>query len=244
MVYEAVTEEVRFPGGGGDIQAWVSHPADPGRYPAIIRQHGRNGVSDSFRDVGVRFAEEGIVDLAVNYMMYEQDPPNPDVQKTVEGGLAFLQAKEFVATDQIVLSGYCKGGGLTYLGLGNIPGFAAGVVWHGGLRFDGLSPRRPEHPFDAALRIDVPIIILHGVSDPAVNISLVYELTQRLNELGKHFELKVYWGTRHAFTLPGGGDYVAEHADDAFHEAVLFIRRTFGLPIGTVAPLTRQPVGV
>ena len=38
--------------------------------------------------------------------------------------------------------------------------------------------------------------------------------------------------------------YVPEHADDAFREAVLFIRRTFGLPVGTVGPLVGQPVGV
>ncbi len=243
-MYEARTEEVRFPGGGGDIQAWISRPADNGRYPAIIRLHGRNGVSDSFKDVGVRFAEEGIIDLAVNYMTYGLDVPNPDIQQTVEGALACLQARDYVATDQIVLSGYCKGGGLTYLGLGNTPGFAAGVVFHGGLRYESLSPQQPEHPFDAALKIQVPFIILHGASDPAVNISLVYELTRQLNDLGKHFELKVYWGTRHAFTLPGGGDYMAEHADDAFREAVLFIRRTFGLPVGSVGPLVRQPVGV
>lgn len=30
--------------------------------------HGRNGVTDSYRAVGVRFAEEGIASLAVNYM--------------------------------------------------------------------------------------------------------------------------------------------------------------------------------
>ena len=243
-MYRTVTEEVEIPGAGRPTNAWVSRPVDPGRYPAIIRMHGRNGVAQNFLDAGVRFAEEGIVDLALNYMKHEEDPSNPETLSWTEGALRFLQAQDYVASDQVVASGYCRGGGLTYLSLGNINGFAAGVVWHGGLYYGEASPARPENPADAALRIEVPFIILHGMSDPGVKFEQVCALAQRLNELGKSFELKAYWGTRHAFTLPGGNDYVPEHADDAFREAVLFIRRTFGLPVGTVGPLVGQPVGV
>jgi len=243
-MYRTTTEEVEIPGASRSTNAWVSRPVDPGRYPAIIRMHGRNGVANSFLDAGVRFAEEGIVDLALNYMKYEEDPTNPETLGWTEGALRFLQAQNYVAADQVVASGYCRGGGLTYLSLGNIPGFGAGVVWHGGLYYGETSPARPENPADAALRIEVPFIILHGMSDPGVKIEQVFALAQKLNELGKHFELKAYYNTRHAFTLPGGNDYVAEHADDAFREAVLFIRRTFGLPVGTVGPLVGQPVPV
>jgi len=243
-MYRATTEEVEILGSSKPTNAWVSRPVDAGRYPAIVRMHGRNGVSDPFKDVGVRFAEEGIVDLALNYMKYDADPAMPEVVSWAKGSLDFLQSQGYVASDQVVLSGYCRGGGQTYLGLGNIPGFAAGVMWHGGLYYEKLSDARPEHPADAALRIEVPFIILHGMSDPGVKIEQVFALAQRLNELGKHVELKAYWGTRHAYTMPGGNDYVPAHADDAFREAVLFIRRTFGLPIGTVGPLVGQPVGV
>ncbi len=54
--------------------------------------------------------------------------------------------------------------------------------------------------------------------------------------------MKVYHGCDHAFTLPGGARYVAEAADDAFREAVLFLRRTYGIPVGTVSPLVRTPI--
>ncbi len=72
---QARMEEVRFPGGGGEIQGWIARPTEAGRYPAIALLHGRNGPSDSFRDVAVRFAEEGIVGLAVNYMTLKEEPP-------------------------------------------------------------------------------------------------------------------------------------------------------------------------
>ncbi len=243
-MYQTTTREVRFPGGGGEQQAWITTPTEPGRYPAIIMFHGRNGVNDAFKDVGVRYAEEGIVGMAVNYFTQTDEPTNVESVETIRGALEVLKRDPQVDPNRIVMSGYCKGGGLTYLGLANVPGFAAGVVYHGGLFVQEKTPGFPEHPADAALRIEVPFIILHGMSDPGVKIEYVYDLTRKLNELGKHIELKAYWGTRHAFTLPGGNDYVPEHAEDAFREAVLFIRRTFGLPVGTVGPLVRSPVGV
>jgi carboxymethylenebutenolidase len=243
-MYQTTTREVRFPGGGGEQQAWITTPTEPGRYPAIIMFHGRNGVNDAFKDVGVRYAEEGIVGMAVNYFTQSDEPTNVESVETIAGAIKVLQADPAVNPDQIVMSGYCKGGGLTYLGLANVPGFAAGVVYHGGLFVQDKSAGFPESPADAALRVEVPFIILHGMSDPGVKIEYVYELTRKLNEMGKHIELKAYHNTRHAFTLPGGGDYVPQHAEDAFREAVTFMRRTFGLPVGPVGPLVLSPVGV
>jgi carboxymethylenebutenolidase len=243
-VFETTTREVTFAGGGGQQQAWISAPKAEGRYPAIMMLHGRYGVNAAFRDVGVRYAEEGIVAMAVNYFTQSNQPTNVQSLETVRGALAMMQADPAVDETRIVMSGYCKGGGLTYLTLGNIPGFAAGVVYHGGLFVREKSDGFPESPADAALRIEAPVIILHGMSDPGVKIESVYDLSRRLNEAGKHVELKAYWGTRHAFTLPGGNDYDPAHADDAFREAVLFIRRSFGLPVGTVGALVRPLVGV
>lgn len=230
---QATMQEVRFPGGGGDIQAWITRPSEAGRYPAIALLHGRNGPSDSFRDVALRFAEEGIVGLALNYMTHSEDPSDESMLASVRGALNYLKAQADVDPQRIAVGGYCKGGGLTYLGLGNVPGYTAGVIWHGGLS---------EQNIDGALRADAPMLIVHGASDQPVPIEGVYDLVKQLNEKGKRFELKVYSGCDHAFTLPGGARFEAEAAADAFREAVLFLRRTYGIPVGTVGPLVREPV--
>jgi dipeptidyl aminopeptidase/acylaminoacyl peptidase len=84
-----------------------------------------------------------------------------------------------------------------------------------------------------------PLIFLHGGPDTVVPIDHIYRFTNRLEELGKRYELKVYSGTGHAFTLYGeaqGRWWHEEHAMDAFREAVLFIRRVYGIPDGTVEP--------
>ena len=235
-MYDAIIEKITFRSEAGEVKAQLARPRAAGSFPAIARIPGRNSVSPEFDAVGERWAEEGFVDLGIDWMLVAGENPGDEAHlKIIKGAHAYLNSRDFVTPGQITLSGYCMGGGLTYLGLGSNPGYNAGVVWHG-----GLGAGRPE----AALRIDVPVLIVHGASDPGVAVSSVFELVQKLNELGKQFELKVYSGTRHAFTIPGGNDYHAENADAAFRESVLFLRRTFGLPVGTVEPLVKTPVGV
>jgi dipeptidyl aminopeptidase/acylaminoacyl peptidase len=110
--------------------------------------------------------------------------------------------------------------------------------------------KRPVEPYALAERYDMPLILLHGASDTVVPVEQIYRFLGRLNELGKDFELKLYSATGHAFTLYGeaqGRWWHAEHADDAFRETVLFLRRVYGLPAGTVdsrvpgAPRTGVP---
>jgi dienelactone hydrolase len=194
--------------------------------------HGRNGATESFREVAFRFAEEGIVGLALNYMTHTKEPSLKEMLRSIEGGLGFLASQASVNTQCIAVGGYCKGGGLTYQALAGFPSYSAGVIWHGGLSAENV---------EAALRVRAPMLILHGASDTPVPIDQVYDLTKQLNTAGKRFELKVYQGCDHAFTLPGGDRYVPEAADDAFREAVLFLRRIYGIPIGTVGPLVRTP---
>lgn len=233
---DAIVENITFPSEAGQVKAQLARPRAAGRFPAITRIPGRNSVSPEFNEVGERWAEEGFVDLGIDWMLVPGENPGDGAHlKIIKGAYAYLRSREFVVADQLTLSGYCMGGGLTYLGLGSNPGYNVGIVWHGGLGGD-----RPE----AALRIDVPLLIIHGLSDPGVPVASVFDLVQKLNQLGRRVELKVYSGTEHAFTIPGGNAYHPANADDAFRESVCFLRRTFGLPVGSVEPLVRAPVGV
>ena len=224
-MYQTRTDDVRLKDG---IQAWVMRPIESGQYPALVMLPGRNGTSPAMLDVAVRFAEEGVVAMPVNYLS-NGEVENPGVVPMIGEALEYLKTQPDVATDRIALSGYCRGGGLTYNGLAKYSEFTAGVIWHGAVNDD--SPK-----------LNVPVIILHGVSDPAVSIDRVFDLAKNLNEQGKFFQLKTYSGTEHAFTLPGGGQYNPVAADDAFREAVSFLRKCYGMPAGAVDPLVKEPV--
>jgi dienelactone hydrolase len=225
-MHQVKTEEIRFQ-AAEEIQARISRPADAGHYPAIVMLHGRNGPTDPFWQIGEHYAKEGIVSLAVNYMT-NRDPENPEVMPTIEAAFNYIKSQPDVDPREIALSGYCRGGGLTYMGLARFAGFTSGVLFHGAVNED--SPK-----------INVPIIILHGVSDPAVSIDKVFGLAKELNAQGKTFQLKTYSGCEHVFTMPGA-QYQPEAAEDAFKEAVQFLRRTYGQPAGEVGPLFKEPV--
>jgi carboxymethylenebutenolidase len=227
---QARMEQVAFAGGAGEIVGWFAEPAVAGRHAALALLHGRNGPTEGFRKVALRFAEEGFAALGVNYMTRAENPSLEDMLRSIGGALDFLRSRPSVNGEQIAVGGYCKGGGLTYQALANFPGYSAGIVWHGGLAADNVA---------AALRVQAPLLILHGASDTPVPIDQVYDLTKRLNNQGQRFELKVYHSCDHAFTLPDGDRYVAEAADDAFREAVLFLRRKYQIPLGAVDPLVK-----
>jgi carboxymethylenebutenolidase len=242
---EIVAEETSFASQAGPIEGWIARPAASGRYPALVLLSGIGGMGPQYRAVAEQFAEEGIVGVALNWMMREKDPPDGTVLQDIDACARFLAEQSYVDPEKITLGGYCRGGTLALLGLGQLPHFGAGVIFHGDpfyVRdkphpFDMTPEKRPFEPFELADRYNMPLLLLHGASDTVVPVEQVYRFAGQLNELGKDFELKLYSGTGHAFTLAGeagGRWWHAEHAEDAFRETVLFLRRVYGLPVGTV----------
>lgn len=250
--------EIMFDSQAGPIEGWIARPDAAGRYPAIILLSGIGGMLPQYRVVAEQFTEEGIVGVALNWMMREKDPPDPTVLLDLDACARALKTQAFIDPQQLVLSGYCRGGTLALLGLAQLPHFSAGVICHGDpfyVRdaphpFDMGLEKRPIEPYALADRLDMPLIFLHGATDTVVPVEQLNRFLARLNELGKSFELKLYSGTGHAFTLfgeAGGRWWHAEHAEDAFRETVLFIRHTFNIPVGAVAsrvPGAPQPARV
>ena len=242
-----VAGPVTFDSVAGPIGGYVAHPEATGRYPAIILLSGIGGVGPQYNAVAEQFAEEGIVGVVLDWMGREKDPPDQVVMQDIDACVRFLLAQDYIAPAQLALSGYCRGGTLALLGLGQLPLFSAGICFHGDPFYDPSVPRpydlskekRPYEPFELLDRFNAPLLIIHGASDTVVPVAQIYRLAGRLNELEKPFELKLYGETGHAFTLlgeAGGRWWHPAHAEDAFREAVLYLRRVNGLPVGTVEP--------
>jgi len=245
---DIVATDAKFDSQVGPIGGYIARPATPGRYPALILLSGIGGMLPQYRVVADQFAEAGIVGVGLDWMEREKDPGDPIVMQDIDACARYLKEQDYVDPDQIVLGGYCRGGTLALLGLGQLPHFSAGIIFHGAINYDRNRPapydmsyeKRPVEPTELVEKYDMPLLFLHGASDTVVPPEHVYRFLDRLNELEKTFELKMYSGTGHAFTLygeAGGRWWHQEHAEDAFRETVLFLRRTYGLPTGTVGPL-------
>jgi dienelactone hydrolase len=118
------------------------------------------------------------------------------------GGLAEAQK---LSQGNIVVMGYCFGGTAT-LELarsgkaGKVKGYTS---FHGGLS----TPAGQSYPKDTP-----PIFVAHGGADTLIKMSEVAALAEELEKTGVKYDIEVYSGAPHAFTVFGAPVY-REHAD-------------------------------
>ncbi|MEQ8603029.1 MAG: dienelactone hydrolase family protein [Marivibrio sp.] len=118
------------------------------------------------------------------------------------GGLDVARAE---APGEVVVMGYCFGGAAT-LELAR-SGAADDVVgytsFHGGLS----TPDGQSYSADTA-----PILVAHGGADQAISLDDVAQLGRELEAAGVTYEIQIYSGAPHAFTVFGSDRY-QERAD-------------------------------
>ncbi|MGC6484778.1 MAG: dienelactone hydrolase family protein [Candidatus Puniceispirillales bacterium] len=113
------------------------------------------------------------------------------------GGLA--EARNH-SEGQAVVMGYCFGGAaaLELARSGKAEGIMGYATFHGGLK-------TPEgQSYDAATP---PLLIAHGGADRAIPMEDVAALSQELEASGVAYEMQVYSGAPHAFTVFGSKRY-------------------------------------
>ncbi|SON54147.1 putative esterase [Hartmannibacter diazotrophicus] len=113
-------------------------------------------------------------------------------------GLKELHSKSDAAST--VVMGYCFGGAaaleLARSGLGDkVVGY---VAFHGGL----TTPEGQSYPSDTP-----PILIEHGGADTSVTMADVTSLSEQLEKAGITYQIDVYSGAPHAFTVFGSDRY-------------------------------------
>lgn len=203
--------------------------------PIVLLIHDWNGIGDYEKRRVQMLAEQGYAAFAVDLYGQGIRPETTEKSEAESNKLyrdratmrqrlfaGLQEAKNLPNIDgsKVVAIGYCFGGAsaLEFARAGaKIDGF---VSFHGNLE----TPENQNYQ-----DVQAPILILHGSDDPIAPMEQVTALAQAMNEANVDFEMEIYGGVRHSFTVWGSNSDAAQYnatADLASWEALLTFLET------------------
>ncbi|MCB1884028.1 MAG: dienelactone hydrolase family protein [Geminicoccaceae bacterium] len=218
-------EAVAYKVAGRDYEGYFAANTRVENAPLVLLVHDWDGLDDYERRRAEMLAERGFSAFAVDLYGKGVRPTTTDEAKTESGklykdrdamrvrlfaGLDEAKAMAKAATKTAII-GYCFGGSavLEFARAGApLDGF---VSFHGGLQV-------PEG--EDFKSVKAPVLVLQGSEDPVSPIGLVAEVAQAMSRDGVAYDMQIYGGARHAFTVWDGGDYDAK-ADRLSWDAML-----------------------
>jgi len=240
-------EAVTLPAKGFALPAYVARPARPGRFPAVIVASEVFGVHDYIKDICRRLAKLGYVALAPAFFVRVADPaPLSDIQAVMKivqqasdqqvmgdvgAAIAFLGRQHYVAAGRLAITGFCWGGGTTWLACEEYPQIKVGVAWYGRMvpPPTGGDPARL-WPLTRVAQLHAPVLGLYGAKDhladgvPAMRAALA-----AANKTDS--EIIVYPDAGHGFHADYRDSYVAADAKDGWARMLAFFAK-HGVPPG------------
>ena len=144
-----VIETATLPSDNFDLPAYVARPKAAGRFPAVIvASEVFEAALTTSRTSAVRIAKLGYVVRSLRRSLSEVADPapvsdmnevmkivmqalDPQVMDDVGAAIRYLQQSPHVVASKIAITGFCYGGGVTWLACEQFPQIAVGVAWYG-----------------------------------------------------------------------------------------------------------------
>lgn len=247
-----VTETVTLPAPDIRLPAYLARPRAPGRFPAVIVASEIFGVHDYIKDVCRRLAKLGYVAVAPAFFVRVGDPApladmnavmaivrqasDQQVMGDVGAALKFLEGRPFVEPDHIAITGFCYGGGVTWLACEQFPAIKAGVAWYGKMVRPAGAPDDPKRlwPIERVAQLHAPVLGLYGANDGlAAGVPAMREALARAGKSGS--QIVVYPDAGHGFHADYRATYNAADATDGWSRMLAFFAAN------GVAPLPYRP---
>lgn len=226
-----VSGDVQYAGKAGTVFGYVTRPKASGKYPAVIVIHENRGINDHIRDVARRFAKEGYVALAPDFLSrhggtrkanpkgeglrnIRELAPWQDVAEDADATLAYLKSLPEVRGDRIGVVGFCWGGAMTFAVATQVRGLRAAVVYY------GASP----NPIDLVKNIEAAVLAHYGEDDPGVN-KTIPAAEEAMKKYNKSYTYKIYPGAKHAFNNDTSDRYHPEAAKEAWGKTLEFFKK-------------------
>ena len=215
---------VEFATAATTMMGYLSRPKEGGPNPTVLVIHENRGMQPHFPDIARRYALEGYTALSVDLLSRKggtgafadsdqardalREIARDDFIADLNASVDYLQTLSHVNGDRIGVTGFCFGGGLTWLMSVRNPKIAAAAPFY------GSAP-----PLDEVPNLNAPVLGIYVGDDERIN-SGVPELEAALQQNGKNYRVITYPGTRHAFFNDTGQRYHQEAATAAWQEAL------------------------
>jgi carboxymethylenebutenolidase len=206
------------------------------------------GLHEYIKDVCRRLAKLGYVAIAPAFFVRVADPapiadidevirivmkaPDPQVMGDVGAALKYLGGQAYVDGRRIAITGFCYGGGVTWLACEAFPQIKAGVAWYGKMVRPAGAPDDPNRlwPIERVAMLHAPVLGLYGAKDGLA--AGVPAMRQALAQAGKTTsEIIVYPDAGHGFHADYRPSYNAADAADGWSRMLAFFARE-GVPPG------------
>jgi carboxymethylenebutenolidase len=229
---DVLTHNVTYEGKAGPVFGYLARPMKAGQYPGVIVIHENRGVVDYTRDVARRFAKEGYVALAPDFLSRQGGTmkvnpkgeglsnirdlvPAQVVAEDAEAGIRYLRVLPDVRRDRIGIVGFCWGGGMAFVTATKLADLRAVVVYY------GASP----NPLELVKDIRAPVLANYGEKDANINKGIP-DTEAAMKKYNKVYEYKIYPGAQHAFdndTWPER--YNAQASKEAWQRTMEFFKK-------------------
>lgn len=225
----------------GQMPAYLFTPPQPDRKPAVLLLMEAFGLTPHIQDVATRIASQGYVVLTPDLyyrelphnksgcnkfgydevdqamaMMWRLDFGKP-IEADIRAALTDLKSRSNVDADRIGVTGFCLGGGLTFLTACKLSAEIAAAAPFYGMVLDQW--------IEAVQDITVPVCLFFGGVDPFIPLDRIQQIKSRFQELGKDYTLKIYADAGHGFFCHERSDYNPLAAADAWGELTRFFHQ-------------------
>ena len=238
-----VSGEVVIDVNGFKLPAYRAAPAGKTGLPVVLVISEIFGVHEYIADTARRLARAGYLAIAPELFERQGDAqsygevsrllaevidkvPDAQVMGDLDAAVRWAAANGGDVS-KLGVTGFCWGGRITWLYTAHNPQVKAGVAWYG--RLTGpTSPATPFHPYEAALKLNGPVLGLYGAADTGIPVTTVDEMKTRLSAgsaAAKASQFVVYPDAPHAFHADYRPSYRKDAADDGWKRATAWFRR-------------------
>jgi carboxymethylenebutenolidase len=234
-------EEIEIPVGSERMQAYLSHPAGSGPWPALMLIPDIMGAGPFYQEMAGRLAHEGYL-TAVPEIFFRLGPlpevtlehalkrnanlTHPDLEAQLSATIDYLQARPDVEPKSIGTLGFCLGGSWVIVMSARRPDdIAGGAIFYGFPVNARPTPSQPISPIDEVATISSPLIGFWGDQDAGVGMDNVERFQREMERQNKDFVCTIYPGAGHAF-MSGRTEADSAAEKDAWPNMLQFFDRT------------------